>query len=58
MAKSTTNQASKPLKAKDVELTEHYRQIGPAAILGALACKMKQAATDKTEQPIRARRAA
>jgi hypothetical protein len=56
---STTNQAHsrKPIGSKDVELADQYRPIGSAAILAALACKMKQAAV-KTEPGARAPRAA
>lgn len=44
--------------SQDAELAQHYRQIGSAAILGALASKMRQADKEKAEQPVRDRRAA
>jgi len=53
----TTAQARTPQGATDVELSAQYREIGSAAILAALACKMKQAKADNTT-PVRARRAA
>ncbi len=40
-----------------VQLTDQYRKIGPAAILGALACKMKEHEGAKAEA-LKARRTA
>jgi len=57
MPTTSTAQARKPQGATDVELSAQYREIGSAAILAALACKMKQAKAD-TSTPERARRAA
>lgn len=52
-----TAQSAKPQGSDDVELCDQYRSIGSAAILAALACKMKQ--QDKTTAvKERARRAA
>ena len=43
---------------QDVELADQYRQIGSAAILGALACKMKQAQAESDNTQKRSRQAA
>jgi hypothetical protein len=58
MAQHAETKSKRPQAAKDAELARHYRQIGSAAILGALAVKMKQAADDTTEVPARGRKAA
>ncbi|MBS9719957.1 transcriptional regulator [Tianweitania sp. BSSL-BM11] len=42
----------------DVELSDQYRQIGSAAILGALAAKMKQTQAESDITQKRARQAA
>jgi hypothetical protein len=57
MPKSAKDQ-QKPSSAKSVELCQQYRQIGSAAILGALAAKMKQADKDEADRRARTRRAA
>ena len=44
-----TSENSKRKPSRDVELTDQYRAIGSAAILAALACKMRAAEKDAGE---------
>jgi uncharacterized protein (DUF433 family) len=57
MPKNAPAPSAKPQGFDDVELSDQYRAIGSAAILAALACKMKQQ-DKKTVAPERSRRAA
>jgi hypothetical protein len=57
MPRNAPTPSAKPQGSDDVELSDQYRAIGSAAILAALACKMKQQ-DKKTAPQERSRRAA
>ncbi|WP_312794120.1 transcriptional regulator [Tianweitania sp.] len=51
-------QATQSHARQDVELADQYRQIGSAAILGALAARMKQEQAESDNGQKRSRQAA
>ena len=58
MPQNKPAQAAQAQAREDVELADQYRQIGSAAILGALAARMKQEQAESDNRQKRSRQAA